>query len=346
MKAIVLQELKRDTEGMTLFDSLVTTDVPYPEPGENEVTVKVMASALNHRDLWIVRGLYAGIKPPIILGSDGAGIVDKVGGSVDAGLIGSAVIINPSLRFGDNPRVQGKEFSILGLPEDGTQAEYVRVPAENIFAKPDFLSFEQAAALPLAGITGYRALFTQGKLESGQVVVISGIGGGVSSLMLAMAVGRGAKVYVTSSSDEKIGAAVADGAIAGVNYHSEDWVKQLQALTESGGIDLVVDSAGGDGFASLLDCLKPGGRLTFFGATRGFPSGIDLRKMFFKQITIQGTTMGNNADFANMVDLVNTLQMQPRIDGPTSIKDIRQAYNKMHAGDQFGKLVLSHDSWN
>jgi len=220
------------------------------------------------------------------------------------------------------------------------------VPADNVFAKPDFLSFEQAAALPLAGITGYRALFTQGKLESGQVVVISGIGGGVSSLMLAMAVGRGAKVYVTSGSDEKIDAAVADGAIAGVNYHNEDWVEQLQALTETDGIDLVVDSAGGNGFASLLDCLKPGGRLTFFGATRGFPSGIDLRKMFFKQITIQGTTMGNNADFANMVELVNSLQMQPRIDGPTSIRDIRQAYNKMHTGDQFGKLVLTHDVWN
>jgi NADPH:quinone reductase-like Zn-dependent oxidoreductase len=208
------------------------------------------------------------------------------------------------------------------------------------------LSFEQAAALPLAGITGYRALFTQGRLESGQVVVISGIGGGVSSLMLAMAVGRGAKVYVTSGSDEKIGAAVADGAIAGVNYRSEDWVEQLQALTESDGIDLVVDSAGGDGFASLVDCLKPGGRLTFFGATLGFPSSLDLRKMFFKQITIQGTTMGNNADFASMIDLVNTLQLHPRVDGPTSIKDIREAYNKMHTGDQFGKLVLTHDVWN
>ena len=346
MKAIVLQELQTDAKGINLFDSLVTSDVSYPEPRTNEVTVKVMASALNHRDLWIVRGLYAGIKPPVILGSDGAGVVDRVGSNVDARLVGSEVIINPSLRFGDNPRVQGKEFSILGLPEDGTQAEYVRVPAENIYAKPDFLSFEQAAALPLAGITGYRALFTQGKLESGKVVVISGIGGGVSSLMLSMAVGRGAKVYVTSSSDEKIGAAVADGAIAGVNYHNEDWAKQLQALTEPNGIDLVVDSAGGDGFASLLDCLKPGGRLTFFGATRGFPSGIDLRKMFFKQITVQGTTMGNNSDFANMVDLVTTLRMLPRIDGPTSIKDIRQAYEKMRTGEQFGKLVLTHDSWS
>ena len=139
MKAIVLQELKRDAEGMDLFDSLVTTDVPYPEPGENEVTVKVMASALNHRDLWIVRGLYAGIKPPIILGSDGAGVVDKVGSSVDAGLVGSAVIINPSLRFGDNPRVQGKEFSILGLPEDGTQAEYVKGARRKYLREARFL---------------------------------------------------------------------------------------------------------------------------------------------------------------------------------------------------------------
>ena len=346
MKASVLQELKENAEGIELFDSLVTTEVPYPEPGENEVTVKLMASAPNHRDLWIVQGLYAGIQLPIILGSDGAGVVDKVGSGVDAALIGNEVIINPSLGFGDNPRVQGEEFGILGLPENGTQAEYVKVPAENIFAKPDFLSFEQAAALPLAGITGYRALFTQGKLESGQVVVISGIGGGVSSLMLAMAVGRGAKVYVTSGSDEKIAAAVADGAIAGVNYRNEDWVEQLQALTASDGIDLVVDSAGGEGFSSLLDCLKPGGRLTFFGATRGNPPSINLRGMFFKQATIQGTTMGSNADFAGMIDLVNDLKMQPRIDGPISIKDIRQAYNKMHAGEQFGKLVLTHDVWD
>ncbi len=322
-----LQHLKLDT-------------VALPKPGVGEVLVEVYASALNHRDVWIVQGLYPNIRTPVILGSDGAGVIRDVGEGVDPACVGRAVIINPSLNWGTNPRVQSEQYRILGLPDNGTQAEYVVVPIQNVVDKPAYLSFEEAAAIPLGGLTGYRALFTQGHLRAGETVLLTGIGGGVATLMLKMALAAGARVLVTSGSDEKIKKAVNMGALGGANYKEEGWGDKLIALAEPDGIDLIVDSAGGDGFFELTRIVKPGGRIVFFGATAGNPSRLDQRRMFWKQITLQGTTMGTPQDFQEMVRLFDAHKLKPPIDRVFPFNEFREAYLRMWKGEQFGKIVL------
>ena len=334
MKALVFQELKN-------IDSMEWIDFERPEAGPGEAVVRVKASALNHRDVWILQGLYAGIKVPIILGSDGAGVVEEVGAGVDNNWVGQSVIINPALDWGINPGAQQRAFRILGLPDHGTQAEFVKVPAVNLAAKPQDMSFEEAAAIPLGGLTGYRALFSQGGLKAGETVLLTGIGGGVAALMFQMAVAAGANVLVTSGDNAKIERAVAAGAIGGANYRDEGWAKEIKAVAGGAGIDLIVDSAGGKGFVELSNVVNPGGRIVFFGATAGNPPGIDLRRIFWKQITIQGTTMGTPQDFADMVRLFSVHQIKPIIDGPYPISDHRNAYQRMIDSKQFGKIVLT-----
>ncbi len=336
MKALVLQQEKN-------MDSLQILTVAEPVPGSGEAVVKIKAAALNHRDVWITQGLYPNIKVPVILGSDGAGTVHAVGEGVDKSWLGKAVIINPGLDWGDNPRVQQANFRILGLPDDGCQAEYVKIPAENLVEKPGYLSFAEAAAIPLAGLTGYRALFTQGNLNPGETVLLTGIGGGVAALMLQMAVALGANVLVTSGSDEKIARAVKMGAKSGANYRKEGWEKEIQLQAGKNGVDLIVDSAGGEGFDRLTAIANPGGRIVFFGATAGNPGKFNLRRVFWKQLVIHGTTMGNQADFTKMVSLFQRHRIKPAIDGPYAFEDYRIAYQRMIDGQQFGKIVITLD---
>ena len=325
------------------IDALAFREVDYPKPAAGEVVVKVEASALNHRDVWITQGLYAGIKTPIILGSDGAGTVYELGENVLENWLHKPVLINPSLNWGDNLRAQQKKFRILGLPDNGVQAEFVCVPVENIVQKPDYLSFAEAAAIPLAGLTGYRALFTQGNLQAGQTVLITGIGGGVASLMLLMAVAAGANVLVTSGNEEKIERAKSAGAIGGANYRSDDWAEKISAAAGENGVDLIIDSAGGEGFDNLLNIVNPGGKIVFFGATAGNPPGINLRKIFWKQVTVQGTTMGTQTDFSEMVHFFEKHHIHPLVDGPFDWQDYPEAFRRMASGEQFGKIVVRHD---
>lgn len=337
MRAIVFQEEKN-------FDSMQIKEIPYPEPKEGEAVVEVKASALNHRDVWITRGLYANIKAPIVLGSDGAGIVREAGEGVKKKWLNKAVIINPALNWGDNSRAQQSTFSILGLPDNGTQAEYVAVSAANLIEKPEHLSFEEAAAIPLGGLTGYRALFTQGKLASNETVLITGIGGGVAALMMQMALAFNARVLVTSGSDAKIARAVKAGATGGANYKAENWPQQITELAGAKGVDLIVDSAGGEGFDDLIGIANPGGRLVCFGATAGNPSKINLRRIFWQQLTLQGTTMGHEKDFAQMVHFFESYRIKPLVDGVYPFSRFREAYQRMMKGEQFGKIVLTMDS--
>jgi len=333
MQAIVLNEVKK-------FDSLKLQEVPYPDPGPGEVVVQIKAAALNHRDVWIVQGLYAGIKVPVILGSDGAGVIHQIGEGVPEEWLGKTVLINPSLNWGNDPAVQGKNYQILGMPQNGTQAEFVRVPAANVVENPDYLSWEEAAALPLAGLTGYRALFTRGKLQAGETVLLTGIGGGVASLMLKMAIAAGAVVVVTSGDEQKIARAVESGALGGANYKEPDWPQKIREILGNRPIDLVVDSAGGEGFEPLISLVKPGGRLVFFGATAGNPPELNLRRIFWKQLNLLGTTMGNEQDFARMIRLFETHRIQPLIDQVFPFSRFRKAYQRMMEGRQFGKIVL------
>ncbi|MCK6621784.1 MAG: zinc-binding dehydrogenase [Calditrichia bacterium] len=336
MHAIVFQEEKN-------FDSLQIREAPYPEPQPGEAVVRIRAAALNRRDVWITQGRYPNVRVPLILGSDGAGIVEQVGEGVDPKWLGQAVIINPALDWGNDPRVQQSGFRILGVPDDGTQAEYVRVPARNLWSRPEYLTFEEAAALPLGGLTGYRALFTRGQLAAGETVLITGVGGGVAALMLQMALAAGAAALVTSASDDKIQRAVQAGAKGGANYRTEGWEQEILRLAGDTGVDLIIDSAGGEGFDKLIEIVKPGGRIVLFGITAGRFSRISLNKVYWRQISILGTTMGSEADFAQMVQFFQTQHIKPAIDGVYPFSRFREAYQRMMQGEQFGKIVLAPD---
>jgi len=330
MKAIILEAADKP---------LAYKEVDKPTVGPGEALVQIKAAALNRRDYWITVGKYAGIKYPTILGSDGAGIVAEVGSDADKYLIGQEVIINPGYGWGDNENFQSDDFKILGLPADGTFAEYVKVQAQHLHPKPKHLTWEQAAALPLAGLTTYRALFTKGKAKKGDKVLVTGVGGGTGTFALQFALAAGCQVFVTSGSGDKIDKARHLGASAGVNYKAQDWAEQLEQLT--GGFDVIIDSALGDGFAKLPDICRPGGRIVIFGGTAGNIPPLNGRKIFWRQLQIIGTMMGSPDDFKAMLALVNEHKIVPVVDEVFPLKDGDAAVKKMEHSSQFGKIVLT-----
>src|SRR5215204_2832501 len=276
MKAIRLHEL----EGP---DEIVYEDVPEPEPGPGETVVRLRAAALNRRDLFATHGQYPGVTPdilPMIPGSDGSGEVVARGEGAEGPDEETEVVINPALYWGDDPRVPGKDYRILGLPDDGTYAQLIKVPADHVFPKPSHLSHEEAAAIPLGALTAYRALVTRGQLQEGETVLVPGIGSGVATFVVQMAAALGARVFVTSGSDEKIEKAKELGAEGGVNYNSEDWSRELKSLT--GGVDLAVDHVGGEAFDALVSLAKPGSRIVTFGATAGPKVTVVMPRIFLK----------------------------------------------------------------
>jgi NADPH:quinone reductase-like Zn-dependent oxidoreductase len=336
MKAIVLRELGPP-------DNLRLEQVPDPIPGPGEAVVRLKAAALNHRDVWIRLGQYAGIKLPIVLGSDGAGEVVAVGSGIDPVLVGRAIVIDPSLDWGPNERAQGRSFRILGLPDDGTYAELVKVPAANLHEKPPHLSFEQAAALPLAGVTAYRAVANRAQVQAGETVVVTGAGGGVSSFAVQFAHALGARVLVTSRSAEKIERARALGAEGGIISTSADWVKAMGKLAGGEGPDVVIDSVGGDTFVRALALVRPGGRIVTYGSTTGAAHGLEVRRIFWKQLSILGSTMGTARDFAEMLALVQRARITPAIDQVFPLAEAPQAHRRMEEAGQFGKIVVRID---
>lgn len=332
MRAIVLRELGGP-------ERLALEEAPDPKPGPGEAVVRLRAAALNHRDAFIRQGLYAGITLPIILGSDGAGEVEAVGEGVDASWVGVPVVINPSLDWGTDDRAPGPSFRILGLPDDGTYAERIRVPAANLHRKPAALGWEAAAAIPLAGLTAYRAVVSRARVQPGETVVVTGIGGGVATFAALFALRLGARVFVTSGSDAKIARARDLGASGGVNYRLQDWGKALVSLT-GGGADVCVDSAGRDSLPGLLEAARPGGRIVTFGATTGSPTTLEVRRIFWKQISILGTTMGTPGEFRRMLECFEG-GLQPVVDRVFPLADAAAAHARMEQADQFGKLVLT-----
>lgn len=332
MRAAVLE---KDGEGFAVR----VKECPVPRPGSGEVAVALKAAALNRRDYWISVGKYAGIRPPCILGSDGAGVIIEVGAGVRESLLGQEVVVNPSLGWGGSQEAQADSYRILGMPVDGTLAERVVVPAGNVVRKPRHLSWSEAAALPLAGLTAYRALCVRGALRPGETVLIPGIGSGVSTMVLMLARHLGARCLVTSSSPAKLAAARELGAEQGVLYTDADWDKQLLAHLGGATVDVAVDGAGGDSWARCLNLLRPGGRLVSYGATAGLAQ-IDLRKHFWKQLSILGSTMGSERDFAAMVALVDAGELRPRVDSVVPLAQAGSALARMAQGEHMGKLVL------
>lgn len=322
----------------TAVNEITFTTAPEPQPAAGEAVVAIRAAALNHRDVWIKTGQYAGLKWPCQPGSDGAGVVMAVGDGVDAAWIGREVVINPSFDWGSDEQTQGPNFTILGLPRAGTLAEKISVPVAQLSEKPAHLSWEEAAALPLAGLTAYRALFARARLRAGERVLVTGIGSGVAWFALQFAVLCGADVWVTSSSAEKIAKAIALGAKGGFHYTRADWA--VEATKIAGMFDVIVDSAGGAGFGDLIDLAAPGGRIVFFGGTRGNGPALPLRKIFWRQLSLLGTTMGSPADWSAMMEFVALHRVRPLVSEVFPLARAGEAFALMERGGQCGKIVV------
>ena len=335
MKAIVLEELGGP-------ENLKVKDVDTPEPGPGEVRVRLQNSALNRRDYWITIGRYPRTNLPCIAGSDGAGTVDAVGEGVDSGLTGKEVVVYPAREWGDSEAVSGPDFRVLGMPDQGTFAEYICCPASDVYARPAHLSWEQAAAVPLAGLTAWRAVVTQAEVKAGHTVLVTGAGSGVSTFAIQWASALGAEVYVTSGSEEKIEKARAIGAVGGISYREEDYHKTLRK--QAGGFNAIIDSAGGDDMNNLLSTLRPAGRFVFFGATLGIPSaGLEIPRLFFNQTRIQGTMMGSNAEFKAMLDFVGERKIEPVVDRVLPMDEAVAAHKLLESFGQMGKVVLRNN---
>lgn len=318
MKALLLN---------ALHEPLTYTDAPDPVATDGYGVVNIRAAAFNHRDLFITQGLYAGIQLPCILGSDGVGEYE-----------GRRVIVYPARAWGDNPATQGKNFRVLGMPDPGTFAEKIAVPIEDIFDLPEHLTWEQGACLPIAGLTAWRTLFTRCQLQPGEKVLITGIGGGVAVVAMQLALAAGAEVYVTSGSEEKIARAVAMGAKGGVSYREPGWDKQLKAL--AGGFDVIVDSAAGDGFALLPGLCNAAARIGFYGGSLGKVNGLSLQPVFWKQISLMGSTMGSPREFGDMLQFVSKHAIVPVVDAVFDMSEGATAMQRLERGEQFGKVVL------
>ncbi|HHG83180.1 MAG TPA: alcohol dehydrogenase [Bacteroidetes bacterium] len=317
---------------------LTETEVAEPLLKAGMVHIRMYAAALNHRDLWITKGQYAGLKYPVIPGSDIAGVVEEVGKDVPGEWVGKNAIINPSHAWGDNEAAQGKDFRILGMPDKGTLAEIVAIHREHIFPMPAHLSYVQAAALPLAGLTAWRALMQRARTQGGEKVLITGTGGGVALFALQFALALGAEVWVTSGSPDKLRSAKGLGAAGGANYRDASWAKDLRAA--AGAFDVIIDGAGGTGFGDLINLAAPGGRIAVYGGTVGNYENISPQKIFWKQLSILGTTMGTTRDFHDMLRFVNKHKIVPIVDEVFPFSEVSAAFNKMESGLQFGKLVV------
>ena len=332
-KAVVLNE----KGGIPTFQT-----IELPEIKENQVHIKIRAAALNHRDVWIQQGRYAKIQYPCILGSDGCGVVIGVGNEKFRDFIGKRVIIHPSLNWGDNPKAQSAQFQVLGMPTNGTFAHDFFIDANRVFVAPDDLSDNEAAALPLVGLTAWRALTRQGNIEAQQKVLITGIGGGVALMAAQFALAMKVEVGVTSGKDEKIKRAIDFGATNGILYSEIGWGKKL--LTMSGGFDCIIDGTGGESFNELLEAVKPGGKIVCYGATLGAPEKFNIHRLFWKQVSIVGSTMGNDEDFVTMIDFVNEKRIKPIVDSVYPFTKAVDAFNRLSNGEQFGKIVLTREN--
>ena len=330
------------------LDNVAVRDVPAPEPRAGEVTVAVKAAAFNHLDLWTLRGdLKIEHHFPHVLGADGAGVVEGTGEGVPPGIHpGDRVLVNPALSCGVCERCRAGEqsectaFRMLGEHEPGTVAERVRVPAANVFPIPGHLDFAEAAALGVTFITAYRMLFGRGALTPGEWVLVTGIGGGLALSLFQLARPVAGKLLVTSSSSEKLARAEDLGADGGVNYREEDVGRAVRRLTGKRGVDLVADSAGGPSLDGSLRSLRKGGRVVIAGATAGAHAEIDVRRLFWNQLSIVGSTMGSVGDVSDMLRLVAGAKLRPIVDRVVPLEDAPEALRLLDAGGQFGKVVV------
>jgi NADPH:quinone reductase-like Zn-dependent oxidoreductase len=332
-------------------DHLRITDVPdAPTPQAGEVRVAIRAAALNHLDLWVMEGLPgATLRFPHIVGADGAGVVESIGPGVTTVREGDRVMINPGISDYTCEFCQAGEHSLcvnyqlLGEHLPGTVAELATVPAQNVARIPvllPVLGFAEAAAFSLVTLTAWRMVVTRAQLKKDETVLIWGIGGGVSLTALRIATLIGARAIVTSSSDAKLAAAKELGADVTFNHRTQEVAKEVRALTRKRGVDVVVDDVGAATWDDSLRCLRRGGRLVTCGATSGPHVSLDLRRLFWHHWTILGSTMGNAAEYAEVVRRLGQGELRSTVDRVFQLERTRDAFERLGKGEQLGKVVV------
>ncbi|MBT2570644.1 zinc-binding dehydrogenase [Planococcus sp. ISL-110] len=310
-------------------------EMEEPKTKPREVVVSIKAAGVNRRDLGLIKR-YGDNPEALIIGSDGAGVVESVGADVIDFATGDAVIINPALRWYGNSEAPPPEFDILGMPDHGTFAEKIALPADQLEKKPRYLNWEEAGCLALPALTGYRALFTKGQLKKGDTLFIPGAGSGVATFLIQFAKNIGARVIVTSRSEEKQQHAKDIGADLAISTDS-DWLKELADEK----IDLVIDSVGGATFNRSLEILRKGGRIVIFGATTEDNVDFNLRKFFYGQYQLFGSTMGSREELRAMLAHMESHEMRPIIDKIFPLDQAQEAFDHLASGNQFGKVVLN-----
>lgn len=313
------------------------TDVPTPDPAPGWVLVRLYRAALNRLDAMMIEDR-AGLARPAIFGSDGAGVVDTVGPDVSTVALGAEVVLSPSLWWGTDVGAPGQHYEILGSPTDGTHAEYVVVPAQNVHPKPSRLSMAQAAALPMAGLTAWRALVTRGRLTAGETVVIGAASSGVGTMAIQIAKGLGATVVAVSSSADKAATLEQLGADHVVLRSQPDFDDQLAALT-GGRADLAVDPTGAL-WQPLLQSLRPAGRLVAVGRLAAEVASPRVQTVYWKQVDILGSSMGSPEDFHALLSHLEHAAWAPAIDSTYPLTEITRAYARLDHPDRVGKVLL------
>ena len=327
MKAIV-------HKGEPGFPGLAFTEIQEPNVAKGTVKVKLKTSGLNHRDLFTLQR-HRSDQPALVIGSDGAGVIVEIGEDVDNVQVGDDVVIIPSLHWRRKSPAPPPDFEILSLPDHGTFAEYIVLPAENVASKPSYLSWDEAGVLTLGALTAYRVLFTRAQIQAGQTVLIPGAGSGVATLLLQMAKAVGARAIVTSRNEVKRVRALKLGADLAIDS-TADWEEQLKNET----IDVVIESVGAATWQKSLNQLKKGGTIVVFGASAGDLVQLNLRNFFYGQYTLMGSTLGSIEEAHEMLQFFEKHKIKPIVDSVYSLSDAEQAMKKIEHGGQFGKIAI------
>ena len=316
-------------------EGLVTAELPDPIPGPEEVTVDLVAAALNRREWWIRRGGTAAL--PVVLGSDGAGVVSALGEGVTEVALGDEVVLYPGLRWGDDDDVPGPDFEILGVPSQGTYAEQIVVRADLLRPKPAGWSWQETAALPVAGLTAWRALIRYAHAAAGKTILVTGGGGGVGTFAVQIAAALGCRVVTTSSSPEKLDRLRELGVAAGADYRDPEWPDRI------GPVNAVIDSVGGAAWPGALRALSAGGTLVCFGDTEGDVGEVLIADLFFRYLSVHGTTLGSPREFDALLKHCEEAAWTPVIDSVFTLAEAQAAHRRLDAPDRFGKIVLAID---
>ncbi|MEK3889209.1 zinc-binding dehydrogenase [Bacillus sp. FSL K6-3431] len=317
------------------FEGLSYREMKELHPNAGEVRIRLKTVGLNHRDLFVLNR-HKPTEPPLIIGSDGAGIVDAVGKGVTHVQVGDEVIINPGLGWTENSEAPPNGFEIVGLPDHGTFSEQIVIPAGNAILKPEYLTWEEAGVLSLAALTAYRALFTRGNISAEKTLLIPGIGSGVATFILQFAKAADATVYITSRSHEKRRMALELGADKAIDSNG-DWNEALDGEK----VDIVIESVGAATFNKSLNQLRPGGTIVAFGASAGDEIQLNLRDFFYGQFNLLGSTMGSAEEYNEMIQFIDTHKITPVIDRIYPLSQFEEAFKRMENADQFGKIGFS-----